>query len=719
MRRFVILLALAMHVAFAFNVSVVADFPTFLGSDVNTSFNASSNQTAFDAFNSTLSLSYYSSGAGYNITAVNGVAPRGNDYWAFYVNGSLSMVGVSSYILQGNDTIELRYMPDSTGLYVNVSYENNSGIANVSIILCNFTDCRSNVSIGNTDSNGELNVSLHLASGRYTLKARHYVNFTVNATYDSNWNLISTVRVLDKQNMTKELMSWLLYNLNASSGKIGGFAAWNHPFGMMGMYDAGILANESIRYANNSCVLSNPGPGWSSGWGVDILTTSAYVLALEHVGFNVSHIQNSSGDTPIDYILSQQANNTGFGFFGSTDIDSTDWVVMALSMKNIQTNATQFIRNSQMPNGSTPYIVPGCSLCKPKPIEFTAESLLAFAMQNVNDSNSSRALSYILSVQRSNGCWSYDENQSSPDDPRVTAFAVMALRSYGYGNSSNVSKALICLKKLQMSDFGFNRNYQRENKSNAMDTALALMTLTNRHFDNRAPYFSFSLKHDDAYSHSVVIVPDAKLAYKCRYSNDNSTWSSWQSPTNVSWTLSPGTGEKRVYGECKDLAGNIARASASTTVLEKKRSGGSSYGGGGYTYIPPTLFKNKSKGNESVNKTENAAVNVSSLNASSENESYSTSNTTLNERTGEKATAGGQSPYSVYEGREGLSSKGRTAKDNTSKASKTREAENKPITAMATARIDFHVFELLLILISVVLVILLYLFFMKNRRGFY
>ncbi|MEM2130046.1 MAG: right-handed parallel beta-helix repeat-containing protein [Candidatus Bathyarchaeia archaeon] len=49
-----------------------------------------------------------------------------------------------------------------------------------------------------------------------------------------------------------------------------------------------------------------------------------------------------------------------------------------------------------------------------------------------------------------------------------------------------------------------------------------------------------------------------------RYSNDNSTWSAWESPTNTkAWTLTSGDGTKTVYCQIKDNAGNIVTYIAS------------------------------------------------------------------------------------------------------------------------------------------------------------
>ncbi|HEY5541121.1 MAG TPA: hypothetical protein VIL41_06690, partial [Coriobacteriia bacterium] len=52
-----------------------------------------------------------------------------------------------------------------------------------------------------------------------------------------------------------------------------------------------------------------------------------------------------------------------------------------------------------------------------------------------------------------------------------------------------------------------------------------------------------------------------------RFSNDGSTWSSWQAySTTASWTLTSGDGTKTVYAQFKDNAGNASSATISDTI---------------------------------------------------------------------------------------------------------------------------------------------------------
>ena len=56
-----------------------------------------------------------------------------------------------------------------------------------------------------------------------------------------------------------------------------------------------------------------------------------------------------------------------------------------------------------------------------------------------------------------------------------------------------------------------------------------------------------------------------------RFSNDGSTWSTWQSyNTTATWTLAAGGGTRTVYGEYRDTAGNTMSLSDTITASEKQ-----------------------------------------------------------------------------------------------------------------------------------------------------
>jgi hypothetical protein len=48
---------------------------------------------------------YYASVGGIFVTSIDGVKPKGNDYWGFYVNGKSSSVGVCSVKLRAGEKL--------------------------------------------------------------------------------------------------------------------------------------------------------------------------------------------------------------------------------------------------------------------------------------------------------------------------------------------------------------------------------------------------------------------------------------------------------------------------------------------------------------------------------------------------------------------------------------------------------------------------------------
>ena len=62
-------------------------------------------------------------------------------------------------------------------------------------------------------------------------------------------------------------------------------------------------------------------------------------------------------------------------------------------------------------------------------------------------------------------------------------------------------------------------------------------------------------------------VTDANGVASMRFSNDNSTWSDWQSfAASADWTLTKGDGVKTVYAEYKDVAGNVLDVTDTITL---------------------------------------------------------------------------------------------------------------------------------------------------------
>ncbi len=72
--------------------------------------NVSENSTAFDLLKKFVQLDYKESpGLGAFINSINNVSNTNTDYWMFYVDGNLSGVGVSAYVINQSAVIEMRY----------------------------------------------------------------------------------------------------------------------------------------------------------------------------------------------------------------------------------------------------------------------------------------------------------------------------------------------------------------------------------------------------------------------------------------------------------------------------------------------------------------------------------------------------------------------------------------------------------------------------------
>ena len=92
---------------------------------------------------------------------------------------------------------------------------------------------------------------------------------------------------------------------------------------------------------------------------------------------------------------------------------------------------------------------------------------------------------------------------------------------------------------------------------------------------NNAPTGSIMINNGEAYTNSTNVnltmtATDLEgEAIEMRFSNDGTTWSSWESKISTkSWTLSYGEGSKTVYMQLRDTAGNISNTFSDTIVLD-------------------------------------------------------------------------------------------------------------------------------------------------------
>ena len=83
---------------------------------VSLSFPVNQKKTAFDVLAAAENYPCYNfeyknyTGLGAFITSMCNVENNSSTYWMFYVNDQLANVGVSNYIVQPNDVIEMKYM---------------------------------------------------------------------------------------------------------------------------------------------------------------------------------------------------------------------------------------------------------------------------------------------------------------------------------------------------------------------------------------------------------------------------------------------------------------------------------------------------------------------------------------------------------------------------------------------------------------------------------
>lgn len=132
-------------------------------------------------------------------------------------------------------------------------------------------------------------------------------------------------------------------------------------------------------------------------------------------------------------------------------------------------------------------------------------------------------------------------------------------------------------------------------------------TLPNR-TDSTAPKGSISINNGASYTNSTSVTidlsnvydplvsnytsttsDDASGLYQMRFSNDGSSWSSWESfSSSKSWTIPGGSGTKTIYVQVKDLAGNVSSTMTDTIYLDDVAPTGSISINGGANYTTST-----------------------------------------------------------------------------------------------------------------------------------
>ncbi|MDD5163441.1 MAG: prenyltransferase/squalene oxidase repeat-containing protein [Candidatus ainarchaeum sp.] len=281
-------------------------------------------------------------------------------------------------------------------------------------------------------------------------------NNTIELGYESmplNLNETAFGRAID----------WLVSN-QKQSGEIGNHAVWGNSFALMALSlveDKNISKQKAIEY-----LLSNqyPNAGFGyPGFGADAGHSAVATMALLSNGKSMDNF-DKNGVTTIDYIITNQQNDGGFSSWGSSDIDSTSWAMLAFAQSGTDmpvknNNApVDFILNTQNIDGGFGYNNGDSSK-----EDYTAESLLALkAAGKEKNSQVSNAIGFLNSKKNPENCLS---------NSYTTALAIIAFNAWGEPYSAFQD----CLRTQQLTDGGFSRD--NANGSNSVDTAMAAIAL--------------------------------------------------------------------------------------------------------------------------------------------------------------------------------------------------------------------------------------------------
>jgi len=258
-------------------------------------------------------------------------------------------------------------------------------------------------------------------------------------------------------------VSWLAFNQN-ETGEIGEHKVWGNAFSLMALNL--FPGNETVKEKAADYLLSNQGEdaGFSyPGFDSDALHTAVATMALISNDRNTESL-DINGSSPTGFILSKQENDGGFGGWGSSDVDTTCWAMLALEAANMEipekngNSAADYLVSSQNQDGGFGY-----QAGQDSSEEYTAEALIALKTAGFEESQAaSNGLDWLKGKQGPEGCFS---------NSYTTALASIALQAHGEENSL----ALECLEGMQLADNGFGRDNQ---ESNSVDTALAIIALT-------------------------------------------------------------------------------------------------------------------------------------------------------------------------------------------------------------------------------------------------
>ncbi len=256
---------------------------------------------------------------------------------------------------------------------------------------------------------------------------------------------------------------WLVLN-QGESGEIGSHKIWGNAFALIALNT--FTGNEETKEEAEEYLLSNQGEdgGFSyPGFDSDALHTSAALIGLIANNNEIEDISKGSS-SPLDFLLSKQEGDGGFSGWGSSDVDTTSWSIVALEAANREmpsrndNSPLDYLFSAQNTDGGFGY-----QAGQDSSEEYTAEALIAFsAAGQAENRDLEDAINWLSSNQDQDGCFS---------NAYTTALGAMALNAFEESSAS----ALQCLEAMQLPDKGFGRDGET---SNTVDTALAVIALS-------------------------------------------------------------------------------------------------------------------------------------------------------------------------------------------------------------------------------------------------
>ena len=266
-----------------------------------------------------------------------------------------------------------------------------------------------------------------------------------------------------------DAIEWLA-DAQEENGKVGG-NSFQHSFALMALSLAGDNNVDVEQEVEDDAVDFLLGLQQSDAGFGDNLTTAVASMALLSSGKTLNDLEVNNID-PLEELISNQQSDGGFKSGTSvSDVDTTAWAMVAIaqtgqSMPERNGNTpVDFLLDAQQDTGGWGYNAED----ETGRVDFTAEAIIALAAASYEkDADVENALSWLKNQQNENGCFS---------DGFMTALGAIALKAYN--EIEEAQQARNCLDSLKNGDGSFGR---ASNSSNAMDTALAVMALSEKTF---------------------------------------------------------------------------------------------------------------------------------------------------------------------------------------------------------------------------------------------